>query len=103
MGLSYHTPYSYSILYLKPRTSHTVHYQIHYQLAKSQPLALAKMLFCPYCSNNLTIGQEEESNDKCWYVSSRLLPNPLILNPSPILIINIRLRCSQLNGSRLAG
>lgn len=24
------------------------------------------MLFCPYCSNNLTIGVEEESSDKCW-------------------------------------
>ncbi|CAD6568478.1 MAG: RNA polymerase III C11 subunit [Tremellales sp. Tagirdzhanova-0007] len=24
------------------------------------------MLFCPYCSNNLTIGEQEESSDKCW-------------------------------------
>ncbi|OCF32702.1 DNA-directed RNA polymerase III subunit RPC10 [Kwoniella heveanensis CBS 569] len=24
------------------------------------------MLFCPYCANNLTIGDREDSNDKCW-------------------------------------
>ncbi|KAL1408528.1 RNA polymerase III C11 subunit [Vanrija albida] len=24
------------------------------------------MLFCPYCANNLTIGDGEESPEKCW-------------------------------------
>ncbi|ODO11100.1 hypothetical protein I350_01702 [Cryptococcus amylolentus CBS 6273] len=24
------------------------------------------MLFCPYCANNLTIGDREDSADKCW-------------------------------------
>ncbi|OWZ77217.1 DNA-directed RNA polymerase III subunit RPC10 [Cryptococcus neoformans Bt85] len=24
------------------------------------------MLFCPYCANSLTIGDREDSTDKCW-------------------------------------
>lgn len=24
------------------------------------------MLFCPYCSNNLTIGDGDDGPDKCW-------------------------------------
>jgi len=24
------------------------------------------MLFCPYCANNLTIGDGDDSPDKCW-------------------------------------
>ena len=27
------------------------------------------MLFCPNCSNCLTIGDQEDSSDKCWYAA----------------------------------
>lgn len=27
-----------------------------------------KMLFCPYCANNLTIGDAEDTSDKAWQV-----------------------------------
>jgi len=37
---------------------------------------LRNMLFCPYCSNNLTIGVDaEDSGDKCWYVPYTVSPS----------------------------
>lgn len=29
------------------------------------------MLFCPYCANNLTIGDDSETPEKCWCVTGR--------------------------------
>lgn len=31
------------------------------------------MLFCPYCANNLTIGDGDDSPEKCWWVLCRTL------------------------------